>query len=135
DARLDLLPLGRRDQPRDQVEREEPLFAGMGKDDALVAEAAIPGLPPARPVLAGERLQSVVQRPRMRTRQAIRPEHLVVGSAAGGPFGESAHKRIRTTGLLPRHSGRRYSCETKLVPHAVMAAAAPQVRTECKSRR
>ena len=135
DARFDQLPLGRRDQPRDQVEREEPLFAGMGKHDALVAEAAIPGLRPARQVLAGERLQGVVQRPRMRARHAIRPEHLVVGRAARVPVEEAAHKRIRITGLLPRHSARRYSCETKLVHHAVMAAVAPQVRTECKFRR
>src|SRR5258708_27022911 len=102
----------------------------MGKDDALVAEAAIPGLRPARQVVAGERLQGVVQRPRMRARQAIRPEHLVVGRTARVPVEEAAHKRIRTTGLLPRHSARRYSCETKLVHYAVMAAVTLQVRTE-----
>ena len=135
DARFDQLPLGRRDQPRDQVEREDPLFAGMGEHDALVAEAAIPGLRPPRQVLAGERLQGVIQRPRVRMRQAICPEHLIVGRAARVPVEEAAHKRIRTTGLLPRHSARRYSCETKLVHHAVMAAIAPQARTECKFRR
>ncbi len=134
DARFDQLPLGRRDQPRDQVEREDPLFAGMGEHDALVAEAAIPGLRPPRQVVAGERLQGVIQRPRVRVRQAIRPEHLIIGRAARVPVEEAAHKRIRTTGLLPRHSARRYSCETKLVHHAVMAAVASQVRTECEFR-
>jgi hypothetical protein len=53
DARFDQIPLGRRDQPGDQVEREDPLFAGMGEHDALVAEAAVPGLGPSRQVVAG----------------------------------------------------------------------------------
>ncbi len=109
DARFDQLPLGCRDQPRDQVEREDPLFAGMGEDDALVAEAAVPGLRPPRQVVAGERLQGVVQRPRVRVRQTICSEHLVVGRAARVSVEEAAHKWIRTTGLLPRHSARRYS--------------------------
>src|SRR5580693_6418664 len=53
DARFDQVPLGRRDQPGDQVEREDPLFAGIGEYDALVAEAAVPGLGPPRQVVAG----------------------------------------------------------------------------------
>jgi hypothetical protein len=58
----------------------------------------------ARPVDIGEKCLErahalhdarVVQRPRMRARQAVRPEHLVVGRAAGVPVEEAAHKRIR----------------------------------------
>ena len=91
DARFDQLPLGSRDKPRDQVEREDPLFAAMGEDDALVAEAAVPGLRPPRQVIAGERLQGVIQRPRVRMRQAVLPEHLVVGGAARIFVEETAH--------------------------------------------
>src|SRR5579859_511031 len=106
----------------------------MGEDDALVAEAAVPGLSPPRQVLACERPQGVVQRPRVRVRQTIRSEHLVVGRAARVSVEQAAHKWIRTTGLLPRHSARRYSCETKLVHYAVMATVTPQARTECEFR-
>ena len=63
----------------------------MGEDDALVAEAAVPGLRPPRQVIAGERLQGVIQRPRVRMRQAILPEHLVVRGAARISVEETAH--------------------------------------------
>jgi hypothetical protein len=45
----------------------------------------------------------------VRVRETIRTEHLVVGRAVWIPVEEAAHKWIRTTGLLPRHSARRYS--------------------------
>ena len=63
----------------------------MGEDDALVAEAAVPGLRPPRQAIAGERQQGVIQRPRVRVRQPVLPEHLVVGGAARIFVEETAH--------------------------------------------
>ena len=100
DARFDQLPLGRRDQPRDQVEREDPLLAVMGEGDTLIAVAAIPCRRPLRQVVAGDRLEGVVQRPHVRMRQPVSPEHVVVGWALRVPVEEPSHAWIRTTDLF-----------------------------------
>ena len=91
DSRFDQFPFGSRDEPGDQVEREDPFFAAMGKDDALVAEATVPGLRPPRQIVASERLQGVVQGSHVRMRQPIRPEHLVIRETAFVSVEEAAH--------------------------------------------
>jgi hypothetical protein len=81
DPRLDELPLGRRDQARDQVQREDPLLPGVGEGDALVAQAAVEDGHALVEVGARQQLQRVEQRLRVGVRRAVIGEHLVIGHA------------------------------------------------------
>ena len=93
-AGLDELPLGGRDQPRDQVQRKDPLPALLGERHSLVAEAAIAGLAPSRQVGMVQHLNGVVQPLGMGVRGAVRPEHLVVRRPGGVVIEQSTHGEV-----------------------------------------
>ena len=78
---LDAVPLGGRDDARDEVEREDPLGAGAVavdvERDAHVQERALGRLLPAQQLAVGQRLDQLDQRPGGRPRLAAGLEHLV----------------------------------------------------------
>ena len=100
---LDVLPLVLRDQPRDQVQREDPLPPGGGERDALLQEAAGPRCAALGQVGCGEQLKRFVERLRVRVRHTLRVDHLVVrGAAVAGE--QSLHDAV-----LPRSCYRDFA--------------------------
>ncbi len=77
DTPLDQRPLGRGDDPGDEVERERPLLARVRERDALVAEDAVAGDAPLVEVLLRQRLHMLIERAVVEPRFAFRVEHLV----------------------------------------------------------
>jgi len=81
DAELDVTPLGRRDDPRDDVERKGPLDAFQRERDALVEECSRQHLGPNAQLSAGQWLEGGVQGLIALPSQAELAEHLIPAGA------------------------------------------------------
>ena len=80
-AALDVIPLRPRDDPGDQVEREDPLepllLAVDGEADALIQERRVDGVPPRLELLDAQSGESLGEHAVVRPRPSRRLEHLV----------------------------------------------------------
>jgi hypothetical protein len=81
EAALDALPLLRRDDPWDEIERHDLLDAARvlvhGEGDAAGLEAEVRGALPTRDLLRGERVQLARERGVVGAHDTGRREHLV----------------------------------------------------------
>ena len=82
DAGLDVVPLVLGDQPRHEVQREDPLLAGRRERDPLLQEAAGAHRAALVEIAGGQQLQGLVQRLRVGTGRAVGVDHLVERVAA-----------------------------------------------------
>ena len=98
-AGLDVLPLVLGDQPRHQIEWEDPLLARRGERDPLLQEAARPGRTALLEVADRQQVERLAQRLRVRPRGAVGVDQLVVRVAAIAGE-ESVHEPVPTPDLL-----------------------------------
>jgi hypothetical protein len=104
EAALDLLPLGRRHQPRHRIEGDGPLDAllvGRQRErHADVVEHPLGQRRPALPLVGGESLERLVERRAVRERPGAEADELVV--AGGRPVRGQDRRRGRSHAHL-RH--------------------------------
>ena len=79
---LDVGPLVLGDEPRHEVQREDPLLVGRRERDALLQEAARPGGATLVEICARHQREGLVQRLGVGVRRTVGIDHLVVGVAA-----------------------------------------------------
>ena len=96
-AALDEVPFVRRDDPRHEIEREDPLGSGVVAVDAEgnphVQERAFRRLLATKELAVGQRFDELAERARRRPRLAVGVEHLIeetAGFVVGEPHGNRA---------------------------------------------
>ena len=106
DAGLQSGPLGRRDHPGNQVQREGALLAGQRESDALVDECPPERLGAGAEFIGAGGRELGVDAPVGRPHPALRVEHLVEGGRVRAGPGVAAEDRgaVGPRGLRLRHS-------------------------------
>ncbi len=105
--RFDLCPLGRVDDAREEVRRDDPLGRAFGavdrEGDALQQKGLLKRLLPVSQLRRGQCRDARLQRGIVRAHRAVAREHFVVGPA--GPIEGACWKEARGTVFGWRHAG------------------------------